>query len=81
MEAINPGALMKMDNDEKEQRIEAIRAEMTSFEDLEVFDEVTPAEVKVMKQEGINPKRLPARLTPVKKPDPQEHNGWEPKAR
>eukprot|EP00975_Prorocentrum_lima_P010092 2150962-Prorocentrum_lima.AAC.1 len=63
MEAINPGTLMKMDNDAKEQWIDAIRAELTSFEDLEVFNEVTPEEVKGMKQEGIHPKRLPARLT------------------
>eukprot|EP00975_Prorocentrum_lima_P064935 12900437-Prorocentrum_lima.AAC.1 len=34
-----------------------------------------------MKQEGIHPKRLPARLILVKKPDPQEHRRWKPKAR
>eukprot|EP00975_Prorocentrum_lima_P006587 1414138-Prorocentrum_lima.AAC.1 len=34
-----------------------------------------------MKREGIHPKRLRARRILVKKSDPQEHNGWTPKAR
>eukprot|EP00975_Prorocentrum_lima_P031968 6713182-Prorocentrum_lima.AAC.1 len=60
MEAINPGTLMKMDNDEKEQWIESIRAELKSFEDLEVFDEVTLDEVRVLRQRGSYPKKQPA---------------------
>eukprot|EP00975_Prorocentrum_lima_P031680 6650446-Prorocentrum_lima.AAC.1 len=62
MEAINPGSLMKMEYEEKELWTESIRAWLKSFEDLEVFDEVTPEEVKAMKQKGSYPKRLPARL-------------------
>eukprot|EP00975_Prorocentrum_lima_P041915 8809072-Prorocentrum_lima.AAC.1 len=62
MEAINPGSLMNMEDDEKELWTESIRAELKSFEDLEVFDEVTPEEVRTMKQKGRYPKRLPARL-------------------
>eukprot|EP00975_Prorocentrum_lima_P053143 11146330-Prorocentrum_lima.AAC.1 len=41
MEAINPGTLMIMNDDEKELWTDSIRAELKSFEDLEVFDEVT----------------------------------------
>eukprot|EP00975_Prorocentrum_lima_P018368 3868153-Prorocentrum_lima.AAC.1 len=70
-----------MDNDEKEQWIDAIRADVMSFENLEVFDQVTPDGVRALRQEGIHPKRLVARLILVKKPDPQEHHGWKPKAR
>eukprot|EP00975_Prorocentrum_lima_P010465 2223387-Prorocentrum_lima.AAC.1 len=62
MEAINPGSLMKMDDDEKGLWAESIRAELKSFEALEVFDEVAPEEVRAMKQKGSYPKRLPARL-------------------
>eukprot|EP00975_Prorocentrum_lima_P068007 12918268-Prorocentrum_lima.AAC.1 len=62
MEAINPGTFMKMDNYEKEQWIDAIRAELKSFKDLEVFDEVTTEEMKIMKRKGSYPKKLPARL-------------------
>eukprot|EP00975_Prorocentrum_lima_P039227 8244194-Prorocentrum_lima.AAC.1 len=62
MEAINPGTLMKMDDDEKEQWLESIRAELRSFEDLEVFDEVTSDEVRTLTQRGSYPKKLPARL-------------------
>eukprot|EP00975_Prorocentrum_lima_P018920 3985591-Prorocentrum_lima.AAC.1 len=40
-----------------------------------------PEEVRAMKHEGTHPKRLPARLILVKKPDPREHHGWTPKAR
>eukprot|EP00975_Prorocentrum_lima_P065500 12903821-Prorocentrum_lima.AAC.1 len=81
MEAINPGTWMKMDNDEKEQWTDSIRAELRSFEDLEVFDEVTYDEVRTMRQRGSYPQKLPARLILVKKPSPQDHNGWKPKAR
>eukprot|EP00975_Prorocentrum_lima_P053026 11116552-Prorocentrum_lima.AAC.1 len=35
---------------------DSIRADLTSFEDLEVSNQVTPGEVKAMKQEGIHPK-------------------------
>eukprot|EP00975_Prorocentrum_lima_P038343 8058490-Prorocentrum_lima.AAC.1 len=62
MAEMNPGNLMKMNSDEKEQWVEAIRAALPSFADLEVFDQVMPEEVRYMKQEGIHPKRLPARL-------------------
>eukprot|EP00975_Prorocentrum_lima_P049392 10331947-Prorocentrum_lima.AAC.1 len=62
METINPGTLMKMTDDEKELWIDSIRAELKSFEELNVFDEVTPHEVVAMKKEGTYPKRLPARL-------------------
>eukprot|EP00975_Prorocentrum_lima_P012214 2593123-Prorocentrum_lima.AAC.1 len=81
MEAINPGSLMNMDNDEKEHWMDAIRAELKFFEDLEAFDEVTQEEAKVMKREGSYPKKLLARLFLVKKPTAQDHNGWKPKAR
>eukprot|EP00975_Prorocentrum_lima_P067355 12914437-Prorocentrum_lima.AAC.1 len=70
MEAINLGSLMKMDNEEKEQWIDTIRAELKSFEDLEVFDEVTQEEANAMKKEGSQPKKLPARLILVKKKSP-----------
>eukprot|EP00975_Prorocentrum_lima_P047786 9992680-Prorocentrum_lima.AAC.1 len=70
-----------MDKMKKEQWIEAINAEQTSLEDLEVFNEVTREEVKAMMREGIHPQRMPARLILVRKPDPQERNGWKPKAR
>eukprot|EP00975_Prorocentrum_lima_P027717 5826586-Prorocentrum_lima.AAC.1 len=62
METINPGSLMKMTADEKELWIEAIRAELKSFEELKMFDEVAPHEATAMKKEGTYPKRLPARL-------------------
>eukprot|EP00975_Prorocentrum_lima_P071477 12937919-Prorocentrum_lima.AAC.1 len=62
MEAINPGTWMKMSSEDREQWIDAIRAELSSFADLEVFDQVMPEEVRAMKQEAIHPKRLPARL-------------------
>eukprot|EP00975_Prorocentrum_lima_P043301 9091448-Prorocentrum_lima.AAC.1 len=81
METINPGNLMKMDDEEKEEWIEAIRAELKSFEEMEVFDEVTQEEVSEMKKVGGQMKRLPARLILVKKPSAQDHNGWKPKAR
>eukprot|EP00975_Prorocentrum_lima_P044224 9272489-Prorocentrum_lima.AAC.1 len=55
-----------MDNDEKELWIESIRAELKSFEDVEVFDEVIPEEVRAMRQRGSYPKKLPARLILVK---------------
>eukprot|EP00975_Prorocentrum_lima_P005025 1093347-Prorocentrum_lima.AAC.1 len=42
MEAVNPGTLMKMSTDDGEQWIYAIRAELPSFADLEVFDQVMP---------------------------------------
>eukprot|EP00975_Prorocentrum_lima_P065460 12903595-Prorocentrum_lima.AAC.1 len=70
-----------MSSDDREQWIDAIRAELSSFTDLEVFDQVMPEEVRAMKQEGTHPKRLPALIILVKKPDPQEHHGWKPKAR
>eukprot|EP00975_Prorocentrum_lima_P054007 11327380-Prorocentrum_lima.AAC.1 len=50
MEAIDPGTWMNMGKDEKELWIESIRAELKSFKDLEVFDEVTSEEVRTMKQ-------------------------------
>eukprot|EP00975_Prorocentrum_lima_P022868 4812587-Prorocentrum_lima.AAC.1 len=62
MEAINPGTLIEMDNDEKELWIKPIRAELKSFEDLEVFDEVTSDEVRNIRQGGRYPRKLPARL-------------------
>eukprot|EP00975_Prorocentrum_lima_P018583 3912975-Prorocentrum_lima.AAC.1 len=62
METINPGSLMKMTNVEKELWVESIRAELKSFEELEVFDEVSPSDVMAMKEQGKYPKRLPARL-------------------
>eukprot|EP00975_Prorocentrum_lima_P062063 12883519-Prorocentrum_lima.AAC.1 len=40
-----------------------------------------PKDITAMKRSGIHPRRSPARLILVKKPDPQEHHGWEPKAR
>eukprot|EP00975_Prorocentrum_lima_P024848 5218954-Prorocentrum_lima.AAC.1 len=70
-----------MDKDETEQWIDAIKAELKLFEDMDVFDEVTQEEAKVMKKEGSHPQRLPARLILVKKPSAQDHNGWKPKAR
>eukprot|EP00975_Prorocentrum_lima_P040696 8543215-Prorocentrum_lima.AAC.1 len=70
-----------MTDGEKELWIDSIRAELKSFEELKVFDKVTPHEVVAMKQEGVYPKRLPARLILVKKPSVHEHNGWKPKAR
>eukprot|EP00975_Prorocentrum_lima_P056990 11957353-Prorocentrum_lima.AAC.1 len=63
-----------MADEEKELWIESIRAGLKSFEDLEVFDEVTSEEVKAMKQGGSYPKKLPARLILVKKPSAQDHN-------
>eukprot|EP00975_Prorocentrum_lima_P000440 83689-Prorocentrum_lima.AAC.1 len=63
-----------MDNDEKELWIESIRAELKSFEDLEVFDEVIPEEARTMRQGGSCPKKLLARLILVKKPSAQDHN-------
>eukprot|EP00975_Prorocentrum_lima_P007579 1626947-Prorocentrum_lima.AAC.1 len=62
MEAINPGNLVKMNDEEKEDWIEAIRAELKSFEEMEVFDEVTQEEAKDMKKKGGEVKRVPARL-------------------
>eukprot|EP00975_Prorocentrum_lima_P021343 4496032-Prorocentrum_lima.AAC.1 len=62
MEAINPGTLLKMDNDQKESWIESIRAELKSFANREVSDEVTSGEVRTMRQGGRYPKQLPARL-------------------
>eukprot|EP00975_Prorocentrum_lima_P044351 9297786-Prorocentrum_lima.AAC.1 len=62
MENINPASLVKMTDDEKELWTESIRAELKSFEDLEVFDEVSPDEVRAMREKGTYPKRLPARL-------------------
>eukprot|EP00975_Prorocentrum_lima_P047471 9925749-Prorocentrum_lima.AAC.1 len=44
MEAINPWSLVKMDDDEKGPWIDAIKAELKSSEDLDVFDEVTQEE-------------------------------------
>eukprot|EP00975_Prorocentrum_lima_P016614 3522900-Prorocentrum_lima.AAC.1 len=44
-----------MDNDEKEQWIDAMRAELKSFGDLDVFDEVAQEEAKVMKTKGRQP--------------------------
>eukprot|EP00975_Prorocentrum_lima_P064741 12899346-Prorocentrum_lima.AAC.1 len=58
MEAINPGR--KMEDYENELWTESIRAELKSFEDLEVFDAVTPGESN--EEKGSHPKRLPARL-------------------
>eukprot|EP00975_Prorocentrum_lima_P004435 962034-Prorocentrum_lima.AAC.1 len=52
MEAVNPGNLVKMNDEEKEEWIEAIRAELKSFEEMEVFDEVTQEEAREMKKEG-----------------------------
>eukprot|EP00975_Prorocentrum_lima_P018316 3858292-Prorocentrum_lima.AAC.1 len=63
-----------MDNDEKEQCIDAIRAELKSFQDLDVFDEVAQEEAPVMKKEGSHPKKLLARLILVTKPSAQDHN-------
>eukprot|EP00975_Prorocentrum_lima_P068425 12920637-Prorocentrum_lima.AAC.1 len=37
--------------------------------------------ITTMQRSGIRPKKLPARLILVKKPDPQERHGWKPKAR
>eukprot|EP00975_Prorocentrum_lima_P063960 12894684-Prorocentrum_lima.AAC.1 len=48
-----------MDNDEKKQWMESIRAELKSFEDLEVQDEVTSDEVRTLRQRGSYPKKLP----------------------
>eukprot|EP00975_Prorocentrum_lima_P036773 7737227-Prorocentrum_lima.AAC.1 len=62
MEAVNPGTLMKMSSDDREQWIDTIRAELSSFTDLEVLGQVMPEEVKAMKLEGTQPKRLPASL-------------------
>eukprot|EP00975_Prorocentrum_lima_P048145 10069348-Prorocentrum_lima.AAC.1 len=70
-----------MEDDEKELWTESIRAELKPFEDLKVFDEVTPEDVRAMKQKGSYPKKLPARLILVKKPSAQHHNGWKRKAR
>eukprot|EP00975_Prorocentrum_lima_P069735 12928057-Prorocentrum_lima.AAC.1 len=49
METINPGSLMNMTDDENELWIESIREDLKSFEDLEVFDKVSPDEVMAMK--------------------------------
>eukprot|EP00975_Prorocentrum_lima_P000242 50289-Prorocentrum_lima.AAC.1 len=62
MEAINPGNLIKMNDDEKEDWVEAIRAELKSFEEMEVFDEVIQEDARDMKRKGGEVKRLPARL-------------------
>eukprot|EP00975_Prorocentrum_lima_P033699 7071883-Prorocentrum_lima.AAC.1 len=40
-----------------------------------------PHDIIVMERSGIHPKRLPDILILEKKPDPQEHHGWTPKAR
>eukprot|EP00975_Prorocentrum_lima_P038892 8168655-Prorocentrum_lima.AAC.1 len=81
MEAINPGTWMKMSSADREQWVDAIRAELPYFKNLEVFDQVMPEEIKAMRREGIYPKILPGRLILVKKLGPREHHGWEPKAR
>eukprot|EP00975_Prorocentrum_lima_P031862 6688129-Prorocentrum_lima.AAC.1 len=52
MEAINPGNLVNMDDEEKEHWIDAIKAELKLFEDLDVLDEVTQEEAHIMKREG-----------------------------
>eukprot|EP00975_Prorocentrum_lima_P031140 6538133-Prorocentrum_lima.AAC.1 len=64
MEAVSPGTLMKMSSYDREQWVDAIRAELSYFDDLEVFDQVMPEEITAMKRNGIYPKRLPARLIP-----------------
>eukprot|EP00975_Prorocentrum_lima_P062623 12886633-Prorocentrum_lima.AAC.1 len=62
MEAVNPGTLMKMSSGDREQWVDAIRAELPSFADLEVFGQVMPEEITAMKKSGIYPNILPARL-------------------
>eukprot|EP00975_Prorocentrum_lima_P019324 4070176-Prorocentrum_lima.AAC.1 len=64
-----------MNEEEKESWIEAIKAELESFKEMEVFDETTYQEMKNMKVNGGEVKRLPARLILVKKPSAQDHNG------
>eukprot|EP00975_Prorocentrum_lima_P001748 377729-Prorocentrum_lima.AAC.1 len=70
-----------MNSDDREPWVDAITAELPSVAELDVFDRVMPADITAMKRSGIHPKRPPARLILVKKPDPQEHHGWKPKAR
>eukprot|EP00975_Prorocentrum_lima_P032085 6736915-Prorocentrum_lima.AAC.1 len=65
----------------KEQWIDAIRAELSSFAGLDVFDQVMPEDITIMERSGIHPKRLPATLILAKKPDPQERHGWTPNTR
>eukprot|EP00975_Prorocentrum_lima_P057774 12116327-Prorocentrum_lima.AAC.1 len=81
MEATNPGTLMKMNSEDREQWADAIRAELSSFADLDVFDQVMPEDITAMSKSGIHPKRLRALLILVKRPDPRGRHGWKPKAR
>eukprot|EP00975_Prorocentrum_lima_P060340 12653838-Prorocentrum_lima.AAC.1 len=60
MGAVDPGTLMKMSSADGEQWVYAIRAELSSVDDLEVVDQVIREYITAMKRNGIYPKRLPA---------------------
>eukprot|EP00975_Prorocentrum_lima_P026346 5537516-Prorocentrum_lima.AAC.1 len=53
MEQVLPWAV-KMDGYEKEQCIDAIRAELPSFAELDVFDQVMQEDITTMRRKGIH---------------------------
>eukprot|EP00975_Prorocentrum_lima_P059255 12422205-Prorocentrum_lima.AAC.1 len=70
-----------MSDEERAVRVDAIKAELASLDQLEVHERVNQEDVELMRSSGMNTKRLPAQLLLVKKPDRKEDDRWKAEAR